>query len=155
MHKLQHVVDQWWYQKIWQLWFCFEISYFERDMYSAFGKYSDPFPLFIFFFTLHPYCKMDSIKTFLIYLHTIPHYYKVKTVIYISIQTLCYEIRNWAQVQTVYIDHPWDVSTTLLQSTCGKFNWLYMIWKGTHLSTYGPTVDRACQIINQAMRSKE
>ena len=30
-----------------------------------------------------------------------------------------------------------------------------MIWKGTHLSIEGPTVDTACQSKNQAMRSKE
>ena len=44
--------------------------------------------------------------------------------------------------------HPWDVSTTWLDFTCGKFKWLDMIWKG-------PTVDSACQCQNQAMRSKE
>jgi hypothetical protein len=53
---------------------------------------------------------------------------------YISIQTLCYETRNWAQLHSVSIDPPWDVSTTWLDSTCGKFNWLVMIWKGTQLS---------------------
>ena len=53
---------------------------------------------------------------------------------YISIQTLCYETRKWAQVHPVSIDHPWDVSTTWLESTCGECNWLDMIWKGTHLS---------------------
>ncbi|CDQ66045.1 unnamed protein product [Oncorhynchus mykiss] len=30
-----------------------------------------------------------------------------------------------------------------------------MIWKGTHLSIQGPTVDGACQRKNQATRSKE
>ena len=30
-----------------------------------------------------------------------------------------------------------------------------MIWKGTHLSIKGPTVDSACQSKNQAMRMKE
>uniref|UniRef100_A0AAZ3QVG0 Sleeping Beauty transposase HTH domain-containing protein n=1 Tax=Oncorhynchus tshawytscha TaxID=74940 RepID=A0AAZ3QVG0_ONCTS len=30
-----------------------------------------------------------------------------------------------------------------------------MIWKGTHLSIYSPTVDSACQSKNQAMRLKE
>ena len=30
-----------------------------------------------------------------------------------------------------------------------------MIWKGTHLSILGPTVDSACQSKNQAMKSKE
>ena len=72
---------------------------------------------------------------------------KQKYLIYISIHILCYETRNWAQVHPVSIDHPWDVSTTLLESICGKLNWLDMIWKGT--------VDSACQSKNQAMRSKE
>ena len=44
--------------------------------------------------------------------------------IYISIQTLCYKTQNWAPVHSVSIDHPWDVSITWLDSTCGKFNWL-------------------------------
>ena len=30
-----------------------------------------------------------------------------------------------------------------------------MIWKGTHLSIQGPTVDSACQSKNQAMSFKE
>ena len=30
-----------------------------------------------------------------------------------------------------------------------------MIWKGIHLSIYGPTVERACQSKNHAMRLKE
>ena len=47
----------------------------------------------------------------------------------ISIQTFCYETRNWAPVHPVSIDHPWDVSTTWLESTCGKFNWLDNFWK--------------------------
>ena len=55
---------------------------------------------------------------------------KHKYHIYITIQTLCYETLNWAQVNLVSIDHPWDVSTTWLQATCGKLNWLDMIWKG-------------------------
>ena len=49
---------------------------------------------------------------------------KNKNVIYISIQTLSYETQNWAQAYPVSIDHPWDVSTTWSESTCGKFNWL-------------------------------
>jgi hypothetical protein len=57
-----------------------------------------------------------------------------KYLIYITIQSLCYENWNWAQVYSVSIDLPWDVSTTWLESTCGKFNWLDMIWKGAHLS---------------------
>ena len=32
--------------------------------------------------------------------------------LYVSIQTLCYETQNWAQVQPVSIDRHWDVSTT-------------------------------------------
>ena len=74
---------------------------------------------------------------------------------YISIHSLCHDTQNWAQVHPVSTDHPWDVSTTLLESTCGKFNWLDMIWKGTHLSIFGPTINSACQSTNQAMKSKE
>ena len=59
--------------------------------------------------------------------------YKNRYLIYISIQILCYETQNWAQVHPVSIDHPWDVSTSWLESTCYKFNWLDMIWKGTSL----------------------
>ena len=44
-------------------------------------------------------------------------------IIYTSIHTFCYETWNWTQLQPVSIDHPWDVSTTWLKSTCGKFNW--------------------------------
>ena len=80
---------------------------------------------------------------------------KQKELIYIRFQNICYETRNWAQVHSLSIDHAWDVSTTWLESTYGKFNWLDMIWKGTHLSIEGPTVDRVCQSKNQAMRSKE
>ena len=84
----------------------------------------------------------------LINLHTIPHNDKVKTGldifcsfsqnkkikklkyhIYISIQTLCYAIQNWAQVHPGSIDHP----TTWLESTCGKFNWLDIIWKHKYI----------------------
>ena len=61
---------------------------------------------------------------------------KQKYLIYISIKTLCYETLNWAQLHPVSIDHPWDVSTTWLETTSGKFNWLDMIWKGIHLPTY-------------------
>jgi hypothetical protein len=46
---------------------------------------------------------------------------KQKYLIYI---TICYETQNWAQVHPVSIGHPWDVSTTWLESTCGKFNFL-------------------------------
>ena len=73
----------------------------------------------------------------LINLHTIPNFFlynKTKYLIYISIQTLCYETWKRAQVHPVSIDHPWDVSTASLEFTCVKFNWLDMIWKGTHLS---------------------
>ena len=55
----------------------------------------------------------------------------------------------------VSIDHPWDVSTTLLESTCGKYNWLDMIWKGTHQSIYSPTVGSVCQSKNHAMWSMQ
>ncbi len=52
---------------------------------------------------------------------------------YMSILSLCHDTQNWVHVHPVSTDHPWDVSTTWL-GTCGKFSWLDMIWKGTHLS---------------------
>ena len=76
--------------------------------------------------------------------------------IYISFQTLCYETRNWAQVHPVAIDHPWDVSTTWLESTCVTFNWLDMIWKETHTCVYKvPQLTMHVRAKKQAMRSKE
>ncbi len=39
--------------------------------------------------------------------------------------------------------------------TCGKFNWMGMIWKGTHILIKGPTADNAYQSKNQALGSKE
>ena len=107
---------------------------------------------------------MDYIIFSLINLHMIPHNDKAKPVLFkfykmlqilfisISIQALCYETRNWAQVHPVSIDHLWDVSTTWLESTCGKLNWLDMIWKGTHLYIRSHSL---CQSKNEAMRSKE
>jgi hypothetical protein len=117
--------------------------------------------------TLQPYSKIDTIIFFSHQIYTQypimtkwkPLFWKCckfiknekqKYLIYISIQTLCYETRNSAQVHPVSIDHPWDVSTTWLESICGKFNWLDIIWKGTHLPIQGPTVDSACQSKNQA-----
>ncbi len=52
-----------------------------------------------------------------------------KNHMYISIHSLCHDTQNWAQVHPVSTDHPWDVSTSWLESTCGKFSWLDMIWK--------------------------
>ena len=51
-------------------------------------------------------------------------YKKQKKLIYITTQTLCYETQNWAQMHPVSINHLWDVTTTLLESTCGKYDWL-------------------------------
>ncbi len=79
---------------------------------------------------------------FLKILQTIPHNDNVKELclkslqiykkkknnhMYISIHSLCHDTQNWAQVHPVSTDHPWDVSTTWLESTCGKFSWLDMI----------------------------
>ncbi len=80
---------------------------------------------------------------------------KLKYHIYISIQSLCNNTCNIAQVPPISLDHCWDVSTPWLESTCCKLNWLDMIWKGTHLSIKGLTADNAYQSENQAMRSKE
>jgi hypothetical protein len=59
---------------------------------------------------------------------------------FIKINTLSSETQNSAQVHPVSIDHPWDVSTIWLESTCGKFKCMDMIGKGSHLSIYGPTM---------------
>jgi hypothetical protein len=40
---------------------------------------------------------------------------KPKYLIYITIQNLCYETKNWAQVHSVSIDHSWDASATWLE----------------------------------------
>ena len=58
---------------------------------------------------------------------------KLKYHIDISIQTLCHNTWNLAQVPPISLDHLWDVATPWLESTCGTFNWLDIIWKGTHL----------------------
>ncbi len=39
--------------------------------------------------------------------------------------------------------------------TCGKFNWLGMIWEGRHILIKGPTADNTYQSKSQAMGSKE
>ncbi len=35
-----------------------------------------------------------------------------------------------------------DVTTLRVKLTCGKFNWLGMIWKGTHILIKGLTADK-------------
>ena len=45
----------------------------------------------------------------------------------VSIQTLCYEPQNLAQVLPVSNDPLWDISTISLESPCGKLNCLDMI----------------------------
>ena len=74
---------------------------------------------------------------------------KLKYHIDIRMQTLCYDTSNLAPVPPISLDHLWDVTT------CGKFNWLDMLWKGTHLCIWGLTADNAYQSENQAMGSKE
>ena len=115
--------------------------------YSAFRKYSGPFPFstFCYVTALNKY-KSSSIYTQYPIMTKWKQVFrnvckcvkntKQKYLIYVSIQTLCYETRNWAQVHPVSIDHPWEVSTTWLESTCGKFNWLDMIWKGTYIRSH-------------------
>ncbi len=63
---------------------------------------------------------------------------KLKYHIYIRIQTLCNNTWNLAQVPPISLDHCRDVSTPWLESTCGKLNWLDMIWKSTDLSIKCP-----------------
>ena len=93
--------------------------------------------LFPHFVTLQPYCKIYTQYLIMTKQKQVVRHFckciknKNRYLIYI---TLCYEIRNWAQVHPLVIDHPWDLSATWLESTSGNFNWLDMIWKGTHLS---------------------
>ncbi len=51
----------------------------------------------------------------------------------------------------------WNTLITRLwvKVTCGKLNWMGMIWKGTHILIKGPTADNAYQSKNQALASKE
>ncbi len=48
-----------------------------------------------------------------------------------------------------------DVTRLWVKVTCGKFNWMGMIWKGTHVLIKGPTADNAYQSKHQALGSKE
>ncbi len=59
------------------------------------------------------------------------------------------EFSSWGFILLV------GVTRLLVKVTCGKFNWMGMIWKGTHLFIKGPTADNAYQNKNQALGSKE
>ncbi len=48
-----------------------------------------------------------------------------------------------------------DVTTLRVKLTCGKFNWIGLIWKGTHILIKGLTDENAYQSKNQALRSKK
>ena len=52
---------------------------------------------------------------------------KLKCFASINIQPFCDNTPNWTQVHPLSFDHPWNVSTTLSESTCVQFNWLDMI----------------------------
>jgi hypothetical protein len=125
----------------------------EDTCVSVGDRYSDTFPFFTFcyvtalcialvFFPSPIYTQYpneDKAKTVFANFCKCIQNKKQKYLIFISIQTLCFETRNWAQVHPVSIDYPWEVSTTWLESNCGKLNWLGMIWKGTHTCLYkGP-----------------
>ncbi len=47
-----------------------------------------------------------------------------------------------------------DVTTLFVKVICGKFNWMGIIWKGTHVLIKGLIVDNVYQSKNQALRSK-
>ncbi len=47
------------------------------------------------------------------------------------------------------------VTRLWVKVTCGKFNWMGMIWKGTHVLIKGPTDVNANRSNNQALGSKE
>ena len=119
-------------------------------VYSTFRKYSDENiqNIFSHFVMLQSFIKTIK-KSSLIYTNdndfdpimTSKNYFckfiKKKTFKYdieISIQTICYDSRNYAQAPPTSLDHLWDASTPWLESACGKFSWLEIIWKGTHLS---------------------
>ncbi len=44
-----------------------------------------------------------------------------------------------------------DVTTLRVKLTCAKFNWMGMIWKGTHVLIKGLTDENAYQSKNQAL----
>ncbi len=46
------------------------------------------------------------------------------------------------------------VTRLRVKLTCGKFNWMGMISKGTHVLIKGPTADNAYQSKKQALGSK-
>ncbi len=46
-----------------------------------------------------------------------------------------------------------DVTTLRVTWTCDKFNWIGMIWEGTHILLKGLTAENAYQSKNQALRS--
>ncbi len=46
------------------------------------------------------------------------------------------------------------VTRLWVKVTCGKFNWMGMIWKGTYVLIIGATADNAYQSKNQALGSK-
>ncbi len=48
-----------------------------------------------------------------------------------------------------------DVTTLRVKLTCGKFHWICMIWKGTHILIKGLTADNAYHSEKQALSSKE
>ncbi len=47
------------------------------------------------------------------------------------------------------------VTRLWVKVTCGKFNWMGMIWKGTRVLIKGPSADNAYESKNQALGSKE
>ncbi len=47
-----------------------------------------------------------------------------------------------------------DVTALRVKLSCGKFNWLGMIWKGTHVLIKGITANNAYQSKKQALGSK-
>lgn len=57
--------------------------------------------------------------------------------------------KDWAQV-LIPPDHPPDVSAASLDSICGKFSWLDMIWERLTPVYIRSHVDGACQSTSQA-----
>ena len=80
--------------------------------------------LFPHFATLQPYLKMYSIYIFSSLIYTkYPIITKRKQVFRTLHKYSPFAIRHEIELRCIHsIDHPWDVSTTWLESTWGKFN---------------------------------
>ncbi len=70
----------------------------------------------------------------------------------ISIHTLIWGSWNLALIAFILLV---GANRLWVKVTCGKFNWIGMFGKGTHILTKGLTADNAYKSKNQALGSKE